>query len=236
MHQRENTYDIQLLHCFTRILLLDTKQWHCDVQCKGDLPVGRFAHTAVARHSKIFVFGGQACRKESKISSFDNTMTRNFKSLNCVYCLDTELLEWTKIKTIKSSFASTTGVASKGRTTSPEPRNSHSCVLSKDNEYMIIFGGANDDIGPMNDVWAFDLKEGCHEWVKIPCCDCSSSTTTTSISNDASSVKVPEAREMHAACIDVTTNTMYIVGGRNINGNACQDVWTLDLGTYNIID
>lgn len=120
-----------------------------------------------------------------------------------MYCFNTQTFEWTQLSYSPSD-------------TVPSPRNSHSCIYSKHCESLIIFGGANENIGPMNDIWFFCLEDKQHQWRKmIPNID---------------KGDIPLPREMHASCIDDARRCMYVMGGRNAEGNVCQDLWELNLG------
>jgi hypothetical protein len=125
-----------------------------------------------------------------------------------MFYLNTEIMEWILLK-------------NEDHTTLPAPRNSHSSVYSQRNECFILFGGANETVGPMNDVWLFSLKnyEQDHSWEQLICDgDCH-----------------PSPREMHSACMDENRNCMYIIGGRDIEGNVCNDLWALNFGTKNFL-
>lgn len=196
--------------------------------------MGRFGHTAVALHSKIYTFGGQALITNNNTASSNTTLT----SINSVHCLNTETMEWTEINTTAtaSTTNSTTTNELSSKSSIPKPRNSHSCVFSKQKECMVIFGGANEIVGPMNDVWLFHLKDGCYEWEELSCCgddaNNANTTATTKNTNDGKKNDIPVAREMHSACIDDDSNVIYVVGGRNVRGIVCQDVWALNLGAF----
>lgn len=124
-----------------------------------------------------------------------------------MFCLNTETMEWTHLKNDDDNT-----------NTLPAPRNSHSSVYSHQNECFIIFGGANETVGTMNDVWLFNLKK-CEQdcsWEQLLICD----------GGDC----CPSPREMHSACMDESRNCMYIAGGRDMEGNVCNDLWVFLFG------
>lgn len=185
-----------------------------------------FGHTAVTDQSNIYIFGGQGLVNNNNSNIAPNDQQSNsynlenqLTSLNCMYSLNTKTLEWTIITTTNNSSS---------LSLLPPSRNSHTCVLSKtknENEEslrFIIFGGANETVGPMNDVWSFRLsaKNNKKEWEEMTCV----------CGRDGNGI--PTAREMHSACIDEDGNSMYIIGGRNMEGSVCQDLWVLNLGMF----
>ena len=188
---------------------IDANEWDCNIDCKGIQPVARFAHTAVAFQSNIYIFGGQGFQTTNQNgTSSDMTINENPSSFNCMYCLNTKTMEWTKMTNESSSSPL------------PAPRNSHTCLLYRE-ESLIIFGGANEHVGPMDDVWSFSLTDGKNMWNRIHCCGGIDGT--------------PRPREMHAACLDKEKDCIFVVGGRNVENNVCQDVWSLDLSMFNFI-
>ena len=90
----------------------------------------------------------------------------------------------------------------------PKPcsRHSHTAVVT--GTKMLIFGGESPVYGVLNDTWKFGFKS--HEWKKIEPMSCN----------------VPISREMHSA--SVHDSIMYIIGGRDVNGNVLDDIWKYD--------
>lgn len=94
------------------------------------------------------------------------------------------------------------------------PRNSHSLVVlhHQDIAVLLLFGGANPNVGPIPDVFyavlpkEVDLSDSFSvEWCKY--------TEETA----------PIAREMHGTCCH--SNMMIISGGRSMDGAMLNDVW-----------
>jgi hypothetical protein len=168
----------------------------------------------------LYIFGGQGFRATTTATTLSTVIdAANVKdngekllSLNCMYCLDINILEWIQVRDRPSSSSSLSPV--------PATRNSHTCVLYRKEERIIMFGGANENNGPMNDLWSFDLTNEKYQWDQI--------------SYSGYDGEIPIAREMHSMCIDEDSNIIYVVGGRNVGGNVCQDIWTLDLGTFHL--
>lgn len=175
-----------------------------NVEHKGIHPSARFAHTATTHKSSIYVFGGQGPFQSSSCSSTSDGITEKLTSMNCMYLLETNTMQWSRVTDELSIW--------------PPPRNSHSSVFCKHDECIVIFGGANELVGPMNDVWCFSIKNKERHWTQINC------------NGDEDGV-VPAPREMHSACFADNKNCMYVVGGRNKEGGICQDLWSLDWGT-----
>jgi len=183
--------------------LIVSNVWEENLDCKGTFPSPRFAHTSVSHGTRIYIYGGQSI----PLPPANTTETDGFLELESqcdLFCFDTESLTWTEIK-YESDIV-------------PPCRNSHTSVIV--DEHMIIYGGANSIDGPLEDLWEFNIST--KAWKKI---DCIGS-------------RFPGAREMHAACIACNSGgnemsfLMYIIGGRTLDGNICQDVWVLNSGTH----
>ena len=86
---------------------------------------------------------------------------------------------------------------------------------------MVIYGGANEDDGPLSDVWLYDFGSGMWTELAEPSSSSSSSAAAAGASDG------PEAREMHVACL--AGRSMHVTGGRGRDGTVFQDLWALDL-------
>lgn len=164
------------------------------MNCRGTPPSPRFCHAAVAINKCIYIHGGQCLVNRSTKSEFEST--------DDLYCLDTTSLTWTYIKPQGGEV--------------PAPRNSHTAVIINGN--IVIYGGANSKVGPLGDLWEFNVRT--NTWRKIQC------------KGDVT----PGAREMHSASVlskneeNIGTSCMYIVGGRKANGDVSKDAWMLNSG------
>jgi hypothetical protein len=99
----------------------------------------------------------------------------------------------------------------------PRVRNSHTLVRDHKNHKIYVYGGANADDGPLNDLFEFDQDE--NEWVQL----------LTSGKNTPDDV--PPALEMHTAHIYYDENEkphLLLVGGR-CNGSFSSGIYSLDL-------
>lgn len=183
----------------SRLLCYDseTDKWISDLEPEGISPSARFGHSAVASGSKIYIFGGQGFAHNDKNC---NSHTPHV-CFNDLYCLDTEKMAWTTLCNGETALREKTKSVA-----IPSCRNSHASALIGDE--VIIFGGANADEGPMDDMWVFNLLS--ESWKKIE--------TNRSVH--------PEAREMHSVCI--ANSKMYVWGGRKESGEVCQDIWECD--------
>jgi len=209
----------------------DLDQWYPNTTCttaKGAAPPpqARFGHTAVAYRHSIYVFGGQGL---SNRPVDDNNATASSScggpvSFRDLHRLDTRTMEWAVVD-----------VAANADTPSPDARNSHTCVLllndgddgdgdgDDGDDRVILFGGANERLGPQNDVWSLTLKT--RVWTRVQC---------------GGHGGVPCGREMHSACVVVDDGgdggarrrRMYVMGGRDGDGRVCHDSWTLDLDDH----
>ena len=98
----------------------------------------------------------------------------------------------------------------------PKSRNSQGAALS--GSKWIIFGGANESIGPMGDFWWFDLEA--MVWHEINIDVDFNASVNVNDTNDK-----PCAREMHTLCSDAENDCLYLLGGRKEDGGVCQDFW-----------
>jgi hypothetical protein len=76
---------------------------------------------------------------------------------------------------------------------------------------LIVFGGANEEDGPMHDLWAYDLK--LESWCELP----------------ANGTK-PSGREMHTLTAHHEKMCIYLFGGRMRDGTICQDLYVYKFG------
>ena len=189
-------------------------------------PSPRFGASIAAHGTKLAVFGG------SSSSMF----------FNGLYVYDTQTNKWSCADPGSADDESAEDYF--GQTNRPMPRNSHTAVATPDGK-MLLFGGANAEVGPMNDMWTLDLQslkdeagERNLQWERIGGGAESSDNGKT---GDNSSTPWPEAREMHSACIVPISSSpsnkdgnhlgMLVMGGRNADGSVRQDMWLFDLQT-----
>jgi len=196
-------------------------------------PSPRYGHTVAAAfpNSAIIVFGGSS----SSTSSF-----------NDLHVYDTQTNRWSCVD--QGSAEDESAEDHFGQANRPMPRNSHTAVETLDGKTMILFGGANAEVGPMNDMWTLDLRsldeidtggdeagENKVQWERV---GSGIESSDNGKANDDSSTPWPEAREMHSACIvplngpsdkDGDHLGMIVMGGRKADGSACQDIWLFDL-------
>jgi len=213
---------------------IDSEEWDCNTLCSttedSSPPQARFGHSAIAYKDYVFIFGGQGI---SDCQADDDTTASQcaLVSFRDFYRLDTRTMEWKVIVASTMATAPTTKPevipqeTQHGPSPWPEARNSHTCILfpkdDDDDDEIILFGGANEQHGPQNDVWSFSLET--NDWRRIQC-----------KGDDG----IPCGREMHSACIVLDDGDgrrrrqMYIMGGRNVEGKICQDFWVLDLDDY----
>ena len=177
-------------------------------------PMQRHSHTAVAHKKKVYIFGGKSENHQKNKSPLPTCV-------NDLFCYDTEDKSWSIIGQTEESDIM------------PPRRDSHTAVILQRNDYcegkMIVFGGANAEEGPNNECWLYDIIT--EKWKQL-------------MYANAVDDPVPEAREMHAACLvsmdiicsdnddenNISGFEMIIMGGRNQKGSVCQDCWSLKLG------
>lgn len=205
---------------------------------QSSAPSARHGHSIISHGAKLIVFGGQggpsAPSSTSPSVSFNDLHVYNTQT-NVWFCLD------------RGSAEDESAEEYYGQTIRPMPRNSHSVVVS--DGHMILFGGANAEVGPMNDMWSLDLlqldeigddscKAGVHKlrWERMEGAHDDAKDKT----GDDGATPWPEAREMHSACIvplnghlDEGKDHMGILlmGGRKADGTACHDMWLFDIRT-----
>jgi len=143
----------------------------------GETLPARTGATATAVGRKVYVFGGQ---EPSQGTCF-----------NDVVVLDCDAWEWSRLEISGPS---------------PPPRNSHVACAVNGGRLLVVYGGANPEVGPMSDVYLLDLEEGAERWIR------------PKVTGQA-----PEPREMHAACVLPNTRgdgdwvgdrEIIVVGGR----------------------
>jgi len=202
----------------------------CSTAEDSSPPQARFGHSALPYKDYIFVFGGQGI--SNYLLDGTTSLQCDLVSFRDLYRLDTRTMEWKGIETNKTTAITTITEVMPQETQHSsswqDARNSHTCILFPknddgkidDDDKMILFGGANEQHGPQNDVWSFSLKT--LDWRQIQC---------------TGDEGIPCGREMHSACVILDDGgasgccrQMYIMGGRNVDGNVCQDFWVLDLG------
>ncbi len=179
----------------------------------------RHSHTAVAHKKIVYIFGGQS-------DNLQNNKSPLPACVNDLFCYDTEDKSWSIIQQTEESEII------------PSRRDSHTAAILQRSDNcegkMIIFGGANAEEGPNNECWLFDIKT--EKWKQL-------------MYGNTIHDPVPEAREMHAACIvsmdtissdnedenNISGFEMIVMGGRNQKGSVCQDCWSLKLGKNSTI-
>ena len=220
------------LTCFD----IATSRW---VESAGDhssaLPA-RHGHSIFSYGTKLIVFGGQSAPSSTSPSV----------SLNDLHVYDTQTNVWSCLD--QGSGEDEFAEEYYGQALRPMPRNSQSIVVS--NGKMILFGGANAEVGPMNDMWALDLRQldeinvdqckaGEHNlpWERI---GGGHDSTKNDIDDNDGATPWPEAREMHSACIVPLNDPrdegkdhvgMLLMGGRKADGTACRELWLFDVQT-----
>ena len=217
------------LTCFD----IATSTW---VESAGDhsfAPSARHGHSLLSYGTNLIVFGGQSAPSS----------TSPPVSFNDLHVYDTQTNVWSCLD--QGSAEDESAEQYYGQALRPMPRNSQSIVVS--NGKMILFGGANAEVGPMDDMWTFDLRQldeidvdqcktGEHkrEWERIGGGHDDAKDKTC----DDSAAPWPEAREMHSACIVPLNDPpddekdhmgMLLMGGRKADGTACRELWLFDI-------
>jgi len=156
----------------------------------GTPPTERNIHHAIydAQNERMIIFGG--------IDSFEN-------ALNDVWALDLSTPgaeSWSQLSPLG---------------TPPVARLWHSVIYDASNEQMIVFGGVDASIDPLNDVWALSLATpGSETWTQL-----------------SPSGAPPEARYRHSAIYDTQNARMIVFGGTGTTPPFLNDVWALSLET-----
>ena len=112
--------------------------------------------------------------------------------LSNIYSLDFNTLSWSKIDPCGNS---------------PQPRDSHSAIVYKEND-MIIFGG-NGNNGKLNDLWNFNFLD--KKWTKI-----------------TGEGKPPSPRDGHLTSL-IYDKYMVIYAGLNDEDNVIHDIYLFDV-------
>lgn len=100
----------------------------------------------------------------------------------------------------------------KSRGDLPITRDEHTCIVYENESSMIIFGGfCNGE--RTNELIKYLFQE--NRWVKL---------------NMPVGAVQPSPRSGHSACI--YENAMYVFGGKDDDNNKLNDLWRLDLNTY----
>ena len=171
----------------------EKSEWTCDIDCKGNPPSARFGHSAIAFDSKLYIYGGQGIATSGG-SIFDDPA--NLECFSSMYYLNIVTMTWGEVDASAHELW-------------PKRRNSHSAVLLGGKK-LVVFGGANEEDGPTNDLWSYDFE--LNTWF------------------DFTSGNAPCAREMHSLTGDDDRNCVYLLGGRKEDGTVCQDFWVYHLG------
>ncbi|KAM7470048.1 hypothetical protein LguiA_008231 [Lonicera macranthoides] len=133
--------------------VLDLKtMWWISPEVKGDVPVPRDSHSAVAIANKLFVYGGDCGdRYQGNVDMLDmDTMTwsriyviggvGNKQYYNDVWILDTSVCSWTRLNICGQK---------------PQGRFSHTAVLAESD--IAIYGGCGEDERPLNQLLILQL-------------------------------------------------------------------------------
>ena len=192
--------------------------------------IPRYGQSLRSHGTKLVLFGGQNAPSTASTPV----------SFNDLHVYNTQTNTWTCLD--RGSAEDESAEEYYGQAIRPMPRNSHSVVVS--NAKMFLFGGANAEVGPMDDLWTLDLQtldevddDSCKageakvQWERIGAGDDDDDDDCTS--------PWPEAREMHSACVVPLLKDqpnggqdqagMLLMGGRKADGTALRDMWLLDL-------
>ena len=95
----------------------------------------------------------------------------------------------------------------------PENRSNYSVIYSLKNDYLIIFGGKNEN-GKLNDLWLFDLNT--NQWLTYYL-----------------GIIKPEKRDNAMLLYDFENDSVYLLGGKNSEERTLSDLWSLEIGGTN---
>jgi hypothetical protein len=138
------------------------------------------------------------------------------ESSSSLYYLDLESMEWHQVQVqTPVEDCNDIGDGNKNHQEWPKCRNSQGAALS--GSKWVIFGGANESIGPMEDFWWFDLEAMVWHEINV--------SGNVNVSTNDNAAKKPCAREMHTLCSDPENDCVYLLGGRKEGGGVCQDFW-----------
>ena len=226
--------------CSSALTCFDLATSSC-VELAGDLssaPCARHGHSLLSSSgTNLILFGGQSAPSSTSPSV----------SLNDVHVYNTKTNVWSCLD--PGSAKDESAEEYYGQALRPMPRNSFSIVVS--NGKLILFGGSNAEVGPMNDMWALDLRQleeendvdsckaGEHNlpWERIGGGHDDDAKDKT---GDDGAMPWPEAREMHSACIVPLNDPsddgkdhvgMLLMGGRKADGTTCRELWLFDIQT-----
>jgi len=175
----------------------------------GDIPTARYGHSMVTINGIVYLYGGMDNSKifdlkpETYIAVADNTRYAKAKILLKSY-FDT-------LGLIQTYNAENREWLEEDPINTPPPARFNHKAIVKDGK-MYIFFGENGN-GVLGDIWEYNPIT--KEWVEI-------------IPN---SVQKPADRSQHAAVI--IGNKVYIIGGKDGNGNPLSDCWRYDFATNN---
>jgi len=190
----------------------DSVGWH-NVECTGDVPTARSGHAVTYINNLLLLYGGIDFAEEAVY--------------NDLYMLNLETWEWKYIgesgEEVPPRNSHTLSIV-----TSPMPGDSHQPVTDLDRTddiqtYLVVYGGASPEAGPMSDVYYAELSSDFKDksevfvtWKKLLGSETSSPSPCQS---------GPGKREMHSTC--TYNGSVYIVGGRDEEGEVLSDVWQL---------
>ncbi len=145
----------------------------------GDVPCARTCHTMVydPDSEKVILFGG---------------VDRANTTLNDLWAYDPSANTWTELHP--------TGDV-------PCARLGHSMVYNPGSGKIILFGGMNQAMNTLNDLWAYD--PAANTWSELPAAG-----------------DVPPARDSHAMACDPASGKIFLFGGEG-GCVALDDTWVL---------
>eukprot|EP01038_Epipyxis_sp_PR26KG_P013494 gene13494-18105_t len=171
------------------------------IVCTGDIPMPRSGHAVACYGHIMFLFGGIDFTEEAVY--------------NDLYALNTETFHWYYVGEAGYEIIA---------------RNSHSlAVISSPknelnlnpNNYLVIYGGASPEHGPMGDTYyallpellSLDLENIFVTWISLKDID--------------PNCAYPSNRELHGSSYD--KSRLIISGGRDESGQILSDVWELTI-------
>jgi len=123
---------------------LETHRWIL-LEPKGQAPVGRSGHSAIAFKSQLVIFGGQTVVRDSTTGEME------LRILHDCFLLDIDSLTWRGCQI-----------------SNPLPRNGHAAFLVDTTMYIV---GGSDENGAHNDVYSMNLDHlldtGKGEWLRV---------------------------------------------------------------------
>ncbi|MBY9016886.1 MAG: hypothetical protein KGD68_14445 [Candidatus Lokiarchaeota archaeon] len=102
-------------------------------------------------------------------------------------------------------------------TVKPSARSSHSMVYDSINQKTILFGGWDDTVGLMNDIWIYDSQT--NQWTEV------------------FPANKPSIRQSHSVYYDSNAQRVILFGGFRFPGNTLGDTWkyAYDSNSWSIV-